>query len=109
MRGLPDDLKRLFHNYWAETIDLDRDADFVIWTVLAYGDWDEIKWAFRTYGWERVKGVVARDLAGPQSLPRSVLNFWSIVFWGKPLPPQTPRERWAITRNVAPKEKGGGA
>lgn len=104
MPGLPDEIKPLFHNYRVETIDTERDAEFVIWTVLAYGDWEELEWAFRTYGWDRIQQVVEKDLNGLNSLPRSVLNFWSIVFWGKPLPPQTPRERWAQTRLV---DRGG--
>ena len=99
---LPPRVARLFHNYAVRTIDAERDRQLVILTVLAYGEWEDIQWLFRTYGWDAVRDVVARDLQTVRSLPPSVLNLWSIVFWGKPLRPPEPRERWAPTRGPEP-------
>ena len=96
--SLPDEMKPLFHNYRPEAIDLERDADLVVSTVLLYGEWEHIVWLFRTYGWDRIEEWVARDIAGLRTLPYAVANFWSVVFWGKKLPLLSLKERWAITR-----------
>lgn len=98
MAGLPDEIKPLFHNYHPEMIDVERDAEWIILTVLLYGEWEQIEWAFRTYGWNRIEEVVRKDIEGMRTLPYVVANFWSIVFWGKRLPPPSPREEWGITR-----------
>lgn len=95
---LPDEIKPLFHNYHPEKIDVERDAEWIILTVLLYGEWHQIEWAFRTYGWNRIEEVVKKDIEGMRTLPYVVANFWSIVFWGRDLPHPTVREKWAITR-----------
>lgn len=98
--GLPDILKPLFHNYALERIDPARDADWIILTVLLYGDLEHWRWLFSTYGWDRVKAVVERDITGNRVLPHTVANFWSVVFWNRRLEPPSPRDRWAPTRRV---------
>lgn len=106
--GLPGEVRPLFHNYDADTIDASRDAAWIILTVLSRGDWDQVGWLFRTYGWARIEAVVRDDIAGLQTLPRVVANFWSVVFWGRTLPPRPFRERWAATRRVSGVTRGDG-
>ncbi len=36
------------------------------------------------------------------TLPPSVADFWSMVFWGRPLPPRRPADRWRPTRLIKP-------
>ncbi|MDI3298731.1 MAG: hypothetical protein QJR08_06145 [Bacillota bacterium] len=97
---LPEILRPLFHNYAPDSIDPTRDAEWIILTVLLYGDLEHWKWLFSTYGWERVKAVVERDLGGHRVLPHTVANFWSVVFWNRALDPPSPRSRWVPTRLV---------
>lgn len=98
--GLPDMLRPFFHNYAQEEIDLARDAEWIILTVLLYGDLEHWKWLLSAYGWDRVKVVVERDISGNRVLPHTVANFWSVVFWNRPLDPPSLRDRWAPTRLV---------
>lgn len=100
--SLPPEIARLFHNYRAELIDPERDARWVILTVLRDGDWDDHRWLFARYGWEEIARVVREDLEGLKTLPPSVANFWSLIFWGKPLSPRKPADRWRPTRLIKP-------
>ncbi len=97
---LPRRVARLFHNYRAENMDLERHAELVILTVLRDGDWDDHRWLFGVYGRERVAKVVREDLDGLRTLSPSVANFWSIYFWGTPVAPPSLAERWRPTRLV---------
>ncbi len=83
-------------------MDVAGDAEWIILTILMSGTWEQIQWAFATYGWERVEAVVGEDLAGLQTLPPIVANFWSVVFWNRPLPPVSVQERWGTIRRIPP-------
>ncbi|MBX6378624.1 MAG: hypothetical protein IRY95_08755 [Clostridia bacterium] len=73
----------------------------MIKTIMQAGSWEQIQWAGRTYGRERFERVLREDLDGNRELARPVANFWSIVLWGKPLPPIRKEERWQPTRKIA--------
>jgi hypothetical protein len=100
--SLPPAIARLFHNYRPEAMDLDADAEWIILTVLRDGSWSDWQWLFATYGWERIASVVRRDLDGLRTLPHAVAHFWSVVFWGEPLPRPTARDRWGPPRRIPP-------
>jgi len=102
--GLPKSLLPLFHNYEVDTIVPERDAAFIILTVLAAGRWQQIKDLFALYGWERIAATVQDDLAGLRTLPDVVANFWSVVFWERPLTQRSLLEKWSPTRIVLRKE-----
>lgn len=108
-KPIPKIIHDLFHNYAPETVDVERDAEWIILTVLTSGDWEQIKWAYNTYGGERLEAVVRKDLDGLRMLPHPVANFWSVVFWGRQLPPFDVREWWGTNRRIPPPndEKGG--
>lgn len=106
---IPKIIHNLFHNYIPETVDVERDAEWIILTVLTSGDWEQIKWAYNAYGAERLETVVRKDLDGLRMLPHPVANFWSVVFWDRQLPPFDAKEWWGTNRWIPPKsEKGGG-
>jgi hypothetical protein len=94
---LPSALKRLFHNYRPETIDLERHSELVIMTVATHGEWHDLVWMVQHYGLERIGEVVAADIAGAKELPYEVANFWSVRLWGKLLTPPTELARWRPT------------
>lgn len=106
--ALPDLIRPLFHNYRADCIDTVRDTRWIILTILSRGDWDQLRWLFSTYGWQRVEVVVRDDMAGLQTLPRSVANLWSVVFWGHALAPRPFSQRWTPTRTPPAATGGGG-
>lgn len=97
---IPSEIRPLFHNYDPDTLDTERHAPLIIKTVMQGGTWEQVLWAARFYGRERFEAVLRADVEGNQTLPRPVANFWSVVLWGRPLPPQPPLERWRPTRRV---------
>lgn len=98
---IPELIRPLFHNYVSESIDAERDWKFVIKTVMQGGTWEQIQWAWTFYGREKFEQVLKEDLEGCQTLARPVANFWSVVLWGKKLPPyQSVAERWKPTRRI---------
>ena len=108
-KPIPKIIHDLFHNYAPETVDVERDAEWIILTVLTSGDWEQIKWAYNTYGGERLEAVVRKDLDGLRMLPHPVANFCSVALWGRQLPPFDVREWWGTNRRIPPPndEKGG--
>lgn len=98
MPALPDDVAALVWNY--DTADPGISDEVVVMAVLRVGTWDQIKWAFATYGRDFVVGVIERDYFGMRTLPLSVRNFWGCVFWPESPPPEyaDPKERWRPTR-----------
>ncbi|WP_324668910.1 DUF6922 domain-containing protein [Geochorda subterranea] len=104
MRPLPGNLASLFHRQDPSTIDLDRHAGLVIRTVLAEGDWDQVRWLFREYGWERIRQVVVADHQGLRALPEPTRRLWLAVFAETPQAQagegesSDPIERWACRR-----------
>lgn len=82
---LPDLLAPLFHNYSFGAIDGQKSYKFVIKTVLANGNWEQIKWLFDCYGAERVGEVFKEDYYGLQTLPAPSRKLWEIAFIKSPL------------------------
>lgn len=106
-KPIPSIIHDLFHNYVPETVDVERDTEWVILTVLTSGDWEQIKWAYNAYGKDRLEAVVRKDLEGLRTLPHPVANFWSVVFWGRQLPPFSAKEWWGTIRRM-PSGRGNG-
>lgn len=79
---LPEMISPLFHNYDPETIDPERHAGLVIRTVLAAGTWEQVRWLFRHYGFDRVRTIVLADCRGLRTLPEPTQRLWSLVFAG---------------------------
>ena len=101
---LPDSLAPLFHNHELRTVSASKHASLVIITTLSRGTWEQIRDVFAMYGWARIEEIVCGDMKGLRTLPDAVANFWSIVFWGRPLSQRSAAERWAATRGAP---KGG--
>ncbi len=106
---IPQRIAPLFHNYHTEKMDVVRDAEWIILTILMSGTLEQIQWAFATYGWDRIEAVAHKDLAGLKILPPIVANYWSVVFWNRPLPPVSIKERWGTIRRIPPETMEDGA
>jgi len=98
--NLPEGIADLLWSYDATKVDPGRDASTIILAVLRLGEFDQIRWLFSQYGWEKVKDVIAKDYFGVRSLPVSVRAFWGNLFWPDDPPPELAddAERWRQTR-----------
>jgi hypothetical protein len=74
MPALPDDISALVWN--DDAADPGISDEVVVMAVLRVGTWDQIRWAFATYGRDVGVGVIERDYFGMRTLPLSVRNFW---------------------------------
>lgn len=82
MALLPREVKTCLWSYDTEALDVRRDKERIIFSVLNYGGERAARWLFKTYP----RGDIARTL---ERTPRSEwskksLNFWSTVFDVRP-------------------------
>jgi hypothetical protein len=75
---LPSSLHWLFWEAVAETIDVERDADYVIPRILEFGRLADVRWGLQAYGAERIHRFL-RDVGHPELSPRT-LAFWRAFF-----------------------------
>ena len=54
---IPHSLQGILWSKSIEKIDLLKDKTYIIHQILAYGDMEEIKWLFKTYGETEIKDV----------------------------------------------------
>jgi hypothetical protein len=87
MTPIPESLRRVFVRHEFDALDLQRDADVIIPEVLRYGSWDEIRWLFATYGFERIRSWMREDVETRMSLPPAVQALWTLVLLGEVVPP----------------------
>jgi hypothetical protein len=52
---IPVGLKPYFQEYDIARLDIPRDANLIIQRVLEFGNWEEIRWLFETYGGRRIR------------------------------------------------------
>ena len=63
--------------FWdVDTVDIEKNANFVIGRVLNFGDADDFRWAVRVYGREKIKeGILKSKVLSAKSL-----SFWCQYF-----------------------------
>jgi len=71
---IPAALQPHFQEYDLELLDLEEDAELIIQRTLEYGDWDEVRWLFRTYGRRRIRLFLKRR--GERLLSPVAFNYW---------------------------------
>jgi hypothetical protein len=98
--SLPEGVRSALWNVDPERLDLERDANLIISTVLPRGGEEALVWLFRTYGADRIRKVVVEDARGLRTLPGSALRLWLRVLAPglEVAEPSTARERWAPRR-----------
>jgi hypothetical protein len=75
---IPKSLQWLFWSYKIESLDLERDKDYIISQVLNYGTEKELKWLFKVYPEKEIKKIVKNPRRGVWF--KKVLNFWLTIF-----------------------------
>jgi hypothetical protein len=75
---IPKSFQWLFWSYKIESLDLERDKDYIISQVLNYGTEKELKWLFKVYPEKEIKKVIKNPRRGVWF--KKVLNFWLTIF-----------------------------
>ncbi|KKU92824.1 hypothetical protein A3H89_01005 [Candidatus Amesbacteria bacterium RIFCSPLOWO2_02_FULL_48_11] len=87
---IPQSLQGVLWSKRVRNLDLEKDEQYVINQILAYGGLEDIKWAKEHYGWEKLKRVfVEKPLK--VYLPRTFHFVKKILF--------------DLSDNVTPREK----
>jgi|GEM_PF-412654 len=71
---IPSGLWPHFQEYDPALLNLERDADLVIQRTLEFGDWDEVRWLFMTYGKQRIRAFLRQR--GERWLSPVTFNYW---------------------------------
>ena len=83
---LPKRMRWLFWEMSFSRLDAERDADYILGRVLEHGCMEEVRWALRTYGLERIHRFF-REVPDPEMSERT-LCFWRAVL-------KAGKEQWA--------------
>jgi hypothetical protein len=62
-KKLPKFLKGCFWSVNFKELDVDKDKDYIIHQIFAFGDLEAIKWLFKTYGRETIRKVFIKKPA----------------------------------------------
>ena len=57
MNKLPQNFKGILWSRKIKKLDLNKDKNYIIHQVLAYGNWNQIKWLFNTYSKGKVSQI----------------------------------------------------
>jgi hypothetical protein len=71
---IPSRLKSHFQEYDPDILDLEQDANLIIQRTLDFGNWEEIRWLFDTYGRRRIRVFVKQR--GERLLSCVAFNYW---------------------------------
>ncbi len=66
----------LFWDVDRSKLDTEKNAEFIIKRILAYGDIDDVRFALTAYGSARMAGVSLRM----RGLDKKSRNFWNMYF-----------------------------
>ena len=73
---MPQFLERYFWDVDFYSLDLQKDAYFIIERILEEGDIKAIKWMLRTFSPKTIKKVLQTS----KKLSKKSANFWAIIF-----------------------------
>lgn len=79
---IPGYVKAVLWSYKINELDLIEDREEIITRVLNYGDWEMVRWLFKTFGENEIKNVILHFRRGRWF--EKVLNFWLTIFDIKP-------------------------
>ncbi|MFQ5681109.1 MAG: hypothetical protein ACE5GG_03550 [Candidatus Omnitrophota bacterium] len=77
MKKIPRRLQAALWSYDIEKMDTEGARKLVIRQVLNYGDWNDLKWLWRTYSKKDIREVVEHPGRGIWF--EDVLNFWCLM------------------------------
>jgi hypothetical protein len=71
---IPTGLQPYFQEYDLANLNISQDENLIMQRTLEFGDWDEVRWLFKTYGAKRVRAFVRHY--GEKWLPPVAFNYW---------------------------------
>ena len=71
---IPPGLRTYFQEYDPQSLDPERDADLIIQRALEFGDWEELRWLFASYGGKRLRAFLAKR--GERWLSPVTFSYW---------------------------------
>lgn len=74
-RTLDPNLKRFFWDIDFDTLDFEKNKEYIVARILEYGDIEAIVWLFATYSKEAIKKV----LINQHDFSVKTANFWSQI------------------------------
>lgn len=77
-KKLPKFLQSALWSYHLNKMDITKDKFLIISHVLNYGNWEQIRWLYKSYSEKDIKSVFKNSFRG--FWKEDVLNFWSIIF-----------------------------
>ena len=96
MAEIPSGLKHHLQEYDLVELDISRDADLIIQRTLEFGNWDEQRWLFVTYGSKRIRSFLRQH--GERWLRPATFNYWrkllKLTDWRKTPFPTPKGELW---------------
>lgn len=57
---VPKRLQAVLWSVGTDQLDLQRDKDYIVHQILAYGRWEDIKWLFKAYEKNKIKDVFVK-------------------------------------------------
>lgn len=75
--NLPADVRHLFWDCRAETLDPHAHAQLVLERILEYGSLPAVRWALQAYGPARIREFLQHR--GVRTLSRKTLSFWTLL------------------------------
>lgn len=56
-REINQNIKRFFWDVNPDSLDFEKNSEYIIARILEYGDPEAIRWMFKTYGEKKIRGV----------------------------------------------------
>jgi hypothetical protein len=93
---IPTGMRMYFQEYDPEQLNLAEQADLIIQRILEFGDWEDLRWLFATYGSKRIRMFIRQR--GERWLRPPVFNYWRKLLrirkWEKSPFPTAKGELW---------------
>ncbi len=78
MIKIPPSTAPFFQEYTFNKLDAEANRDLIIERLLAYGNREEIRWLYQTYGLDQLCAWVGE--MGARRLPSLRYNLWCVIF-----------------------------
>jgi hypothetical protein len=82
MPQIPPSTKPFFQEYMFDQLDPVKHRELIIERLLAYGNREEIRWLYQTYGREQLSLWVSEN--GARRLPSLRYNLWCVIYFLQP-------------------------
>ncbi len=78
MINIPPTTRSFFQEYAFEKLDPTQHRDLIIERLFSYGNREEIRWLYQTYGQDKLRDWVGE--MGARRLSRLRYNLWCVIF-----------------------------